>query len=151
MSEGLTSLSVEQICRRLSQVRQGEDHLKAELPLENPHNAVLRLHDIARYIGVRKNEVWLWFPQMWRSRHRTMKHAPPKKALPLPLERQRDFSNFFQAWDAGRIVKARVGDEWRIVSRHQNPSPLGPAPGPKADERTIKMVIDRETLGLRLK
>jgi hypothetical protein len=146
-----TTLSQVEICNRLSAIRQGEAHLRNELDLDNPHNAVLRLRDLARYIGVTINEVWLWFPDMWRSTHRLVTRPAPKKAIRLPLERQRAFSNFFHAWDRGLIVKARVGDEWRICHRHQDESSLGATARPQADTRVITMKIDRDTLGLRFK
>ena len=146
-------LSVAEISRRLSQVRDGEAHLRTELPLDNPHNAILRLTDVTRYIGVRPNEVFLWFPQMRRNvlMYGTKSRPPPKKAVPLPPERQREFSRFFTAWDSGLLLKARIGDEWRILSRHPHELPLGPAPGPPTPPRTIHMTIDRKTLGLKFK
>jgi hypothetical protein len=133
-------------------VRAGEAHLRTELPVDNPHNAILRLADITRYIGVHPNEVWLWFPEMLRYRHRLVTRPAPKKPVPLPCARQHDFSRFFKAWDAGVIVKARIGDEWRIVARHrEDPLSLGAAARAQAPARLIEMKIDRETLGLRLK
>lgn len=144
-------LAIHEIARRLSEIRQGEAHLRAELPPDNPHNAILRLADVTRYIDVRTNEVWLWFPDMWRSRHRLVTRAAPKKAVPLPPSRQLDFSRFFRAWDQGLLVKARIGDEWRIVHRHQDSPPLGASKAPPAGSRVHTMTIDRETLGLRFK
>jgi hypothetical protein len=132
-------------------VREGEAHLRAELPTDNPHNRILRLRDITEYIGVRPNEVWAWFPDMWRSDHRLVTRPAPKKAIPLPESQQRAFSRFFHEWDSGLLVKARVGDEWRIVHRHQDSVPVGAAAGSQAPARVIEMRIDRETLGLRLK
>jgi hypothetical protein len=144
-------LSIAEITRRLSQIRDGEAHLRTELPLDNPHNAVLRLFDVTRYIGVRPNEVFLWFPTMTRVKHRLRDRPPPKKALPIPAERQREFSRFFNAWDRGMLVKARIADEWRIVSRHQDASSLGAAPGPQVPPRMIDMSIDPATGRLKFK
>ena len=141
-------LSQAEIARRLSAIREGESHLRTELDPDSPHNAILRFRDVTRYIGVRENEVWLWFPEMWRVKHRLVKHPPPRKAVPLPPARQRDFSRFFYAWDKGNLVKARAGDEWRITHRH---TPLAKMDAPARPQRSIEMRIDRETLGLRFK
>jgi hypothetical protein len=142
------ALSVAEIGRRLSAIREGEAHLRTLLPLESPYNAILRLRDVTRYIGLRENEVFLWFPTMTRLKmpHRRRERPPPAKATPLPPERQWDFTRFFRAWDAGLVVKARVGDEWGIVGRHSALAQVAAAP-----RKTIEMRIDRETLGLRFK
>jgi len=143
-------LSVAEIGERLAKIRAGEAHLRAELPPDNPHNAVLRLSDVTRYIGCTHNEVLMWFPQMPRSRHRLVTRPPPRKAVPLPPERQRDFSRFFHGLDAGTLLKARVGDTWRLVGRYESGlAQMAPAPGTQARSRQITMTIDRETLGLR--
>lgn len=144
-------LSVAQICHRLSLIREGEAHLRAELPPENPHNAVLRLRDVTRYIDCRANEVLLWFPTMTRVSHRLRDRPPPKKAVPLPAARQWDFSRFFWGFDEGRIIKARVGDEWKIISRHSHPLPLGAAARQEAPAKRLDMRIDLTALGPRLK
>jgi hypothetical protein len=141
-------LSQGEISRRLSEVRQGEAHLRNELDPASPHNAILRFRDVTRYIGLRENEVWLWFPDMWRSKHRLVTRPAPKKAVALPAARQLDFSRFFKAWDAGLITKARVGDEWRLVNRHTPLAQMAPAPSAK---EPIVMRIDPQTLGLRFK
>jgi hypothetical protein len=66
-------------------------------------------------------------------------------------ERQTALSRFFYGWDQGTLVKARVGDEWRICNRHASLH-AHPAPSPPAAPRkVITMRIDRETLGLRFK
>jgi hypothetical protein len=146
------TLSVTEISRRLSQIRQGEAHLRAELPVDNPHNAILRLSDVTRYIGVRPNEVFLWFPDMLRVTHRLRDRPPPKKAVPLPPARQQDFSRFFRGWDAGTIVKARVGQDWRLVGRHEpGVEKVASAQSPQAPSRVLTMRIDPATLGLRFK
>jgi hypothetical protein len=143
-------LSVAEISHRLSQVREGEAHLRTELPVDSPHNAILRLTDITRYIGVRPNEVFLWFPEMTRVTHRLRDRPPPTKAQTLPPERQRDFSRFFHGWDAGTLIKARVGEQWRLVGRYESGmAPLAPEARAQARSRTLTMTIDPATLGLR--
>ena len=144
------TLSIAEIADRLAQIRACEAHLRTELPPDNPHNAVLRLSDVTRYIGCTYNEVLLWFPSIPRQRHRLVDRPPPKKAVPLSSARQLDFSRFFQGLDQGTLVKARVGDMWRVVGRYESGlAKMAPAPGTEARSRQITMRIDPETLGLR--
>lgn len=142
-------MSLEELCRRLSEVRRGEEHLKMHLPLDSPHNAILRLRDIVAYTQVEDRWMRDQFPDMYRL---TMPHSPncirrsgEKQRKPIDKaqieDRQRELSRFFYGWDAGTLVKMRVGDGWRIVGRHQNQVPLGAAPRPAADARMIQMAI----------
>jgi hypothetical protein len=145
-------LSLAEISRRLSQVREGEAHLRRELPVGNPHNAILRLRDITRYIGATENQVFLWFPTMVRMQHRLRDRPPPTKAAPMPERWQREWSRFFKAYEAGQLVKAQVGGEWQIIGRtDQTLAQVDAAPRPQAHARVIGMRIDMTTLGPRLK
>jgi hypothetical protein len=143
-------LSVAELSRRLSEVRQGEMHLKALLPVDNPHNAILRTRDITRYIGCTHQALLLWFPEMTRLKMPHLVDRPVVKSQLLPEKWQRELSRFFKAWDAQNLIKARVGGEWQLIGRHTSLAPLGTPAGPKADARVITMRIDVKTLGLKI-
>jgi hypothetical protein len=144
-------LSLAELSRRLSSVRSGEAHLRTGLPPDNPHNAILRLLDITRYIGVPMNRIFEWFPTMSRVEHRLRDRPAPKKAKPIPEEWQRELSRFFYAWDRGTLKKAQVGGEWQIIGRHQTSPQMDVTPRPQAPPRVLTMRIDLTTLGPRLK
>jgi hypothetical protein len=145
-------LSVAEIARRLSAVREGEAHLRTELPPQNPHNAVLRLSDITRYIATTPNQIFLWFPTMARVRHRLRDRPPPAKAVPIPERWQREFSRFFRGWESGNLIKAQVAGEWKIIGRaSEGMAKMAPTPSAQGPVRSIAMRIDMTTLGPRLK
>ena len=149
-------LSFVALTQRLSAVRRGEEHLKRQLPVASPHNAILRLLDIVAYTHIPYPWLRRQFPDMHRFEFPDAPRPKPRgKDKPADQheieERQRELSRFFFAWDQGTLVKARVGDEWRIVNRHSHALPLGTAPRPVADGgKLITMRIDRATLGLKL-
>lgn len=147
-------MSFAELTRRLSEVRRAEEHLKMLLPVDSPHNAILRLREILAYTHIPYEWARRQFPEMYRFKSL----RPPPKGNERPAdkheieERQIALSRFFYAWDRGTVIKARVGNEWRLVARHQDAVPLGAAPRPPAAPRkVIEMHIDRETLGLRFK
>lgn len=150
-------LSFAHLTRRLSEVRQGEEHLKRVLPVDSPHNAILRLADIVAYTQIPYPWLRRQFPDMHRFEFpRAPRPAPKGNEKPSDPheieERQRDLSRFFYGWDQGTLIKARVGNEWRIVGRHSDTHSLGAAPRPPAPAgKVIAMQIDRTTLGLRFK
>jgi hypothetical protein len=147
-------LSLDCLARRLSEVRRAEEHLKQRLPLDSEHNAILRLRDILAYTGIPYEWARRQFPEMYRMA--SPKGAPTGKEKPADKheigERQRELSRFFYGWDRGTLVKARVGDEWKIVGRYQDAAPLGAPPRPQAPPgKVISMRIDPASLGLRFK
>jgi hypothetical protein len=149
-------LSLAGLSRRLSEVRRGEEHLKKKLPVDSPHNVILRLKDICAYTLVPYEWVRRIFPEMYRFEFPDAPRPSPQgKDKPVDKheigERQRALSRFFYGWDQGTLVKARIGNEWKIVGRYQDAAPLGGAPRPAADARQISMRIDPESLGLRFK
>ena len=132
-------LSKAELRRRLDQVRQESYHLKERLPPDSPHNALLRLSDIARYIGVTR--AWL-----------RMMTDGANPSHDMSEERQVELSRFFQAWDRGLLVKARVADEWNIVSRYGADSQWSKASRPQgAPGKIHRLTIDLSTLGLKVK
>jgi hypothetical protein len=150
-------LSFGELSRRLSEVRRGEEHLKQILPVDSPHNVILRLRDILAYTGIPYPWVRRQFPEMHRFEFIGAARPQPK-GLDMPAttheihERQRELSRFFYGWDRGTLVKARIGDEWRIVGRHQDAVSLGAAPRPSPHAgKMIAMRIDPNTVRLTFK
>lgn len=148
------TLSIAELERRLSEVRSGEMHLRTQLPKENPHNAILRIRDITRYTGISLTELYQMFPRMQRIEHRLANTNPPPgltRQPPKAAHWQREFSRFFFGWDQGTLIKARLGDEWKIVGKyqHQTLAKMDAAPLPQAGP--IRMRIDVTALGPRLK
>ena len=142
--------------RRLSEVRRGEFHLRRELPLDNPYNAVLRFTDILRYIDVQSWEVFSMFPGLERVYNRMKPDRKPnlkKKVTGRKDELQLRLSQFFHGWDNAQLVKRIVGKQWLIVGRHDGErlAKVDCAPLPKAPARDIKMRIDLTTLGPKLR
>ena len=147
-------LSIDGLTRRLSEVRRAEEHLKRELPPDSPHNLILRLADIIAYTGIPYPWIRRQFPEMYRmpSVRPRGKNLTDKPVDKHEIEaRQRDLSRFFYGWDRGTLVKARIGNEWRICNRHPDSPPMAAAARPAPDARVIGMRIDPETLGLRFK
>jgi len=116
-------------------VRAESVHLRDTLPPDNPHNRVLRVIDIARYIGV--SAAWLRMQTTGNSVYHTMQES-----------RQLELSRFFQGWDQGTLIKARVGNAWQIVNR-ATLAQMAAAPG--SPGKVHQCVIDLQTLGLRVK
>lgn len=149
-------LSLRELTRRLSEVRQGEEHLKRNLPVDSPHNRILRLRDIVAYTHIPYPWLRRQFPEMHRFEFPDAPRPKPKgndkPATQHEIEeRQRELSRFFYGWDRGTIIKTRVGEKWEIVGRHPSLS-LDPAPRPPGPaDKVHTMRIDRETLGLRFK
>jgi hypothetical protein len=118
-------------------IRSESAHLKPWLPPQNKHNAVLRLADVANYIEV--SLAWL-----------ACVIAETRTEYCMKRELQETLSRFFIAWDRGLLVKARVGDEWKIVHRVPGPG-LSPGQRPADTPPPVhKCRIDLATLGLRL-
>ena len=139
MNGSTEHLSKAEIRRRLKQIRQEAFHLKEQLPPDNPHNAILRLSDIARYIGVTR--AWL-----------RMMSDGANPSHEISEERQVELSRFFQAWDRGLLVKARIADEWKIVPRHAPDSQWSKVARSQAPPGKIhRCAIDLSTLGLKVK
>jgi hypothetical protein len=159
LSQDLTSnevMSWAHLSRRLSDVRAGEEHLKTRLPVASAYNATLRLGDIVAYTHIPYPWLRRQMPDMRRFGFEHAPRPPPSgKEKPADRheieERQRVLSRFFYGWDCGTLIKARLGDEWRIVNRHPHPLALGAAARAPSDARVIGMRIDPATLGLRFK
>jgi len=77
------------------------------LPHDSPYAHILRVHDIARYIGV--------------STRTLLRNACGENPADFSKTQARELTKFFQGWDSGQLVKALIGTHWRIVERH---SPL---------------------------
>src|ERR1700677_3920087 len=143
--------------RRLSEVRRGEFHLRRNLPLDNPHNAVLRLTDIQRYIAVQGAEMFQAFPGMERVYDRRKPDRKVKKQFSKESARRDEIqlrlSQFFHGWDNGSLLKRCVGKQWLIVGRHdaEGLAQVDGAPRPQTPARDIKMRIDMTTLGPKLR
>jgi hypothetical protein len=136
-ADSIDVLSLDALSRRLSEVRRGEEHLKMILPVDSPYNSILRLRDILAYTQIPYPWVRRQFPEMHRFEFVGAARPEPKgKDKPATAheihERQRELSRFFYGWDLGTLVKARVGDEWKIVGRYQDQSSLGAPPRPQA-------------------
>lgn len=150
-------LSLVELERRLSEVRRGEFHLRRELPLDNPHNAVLRFSDVARYIDVQLPEMYQAFPGMERVYNRMKPDRKVKKTFSKGSARRDEIqlrlSQFFHGWDNGSLVKQCDGKRWLILSRHgsEKLAQVDAAPRPQAIARDIKMRIDMTTLGPKLR
>ena len=133
-------MSVKEIQRRCAIIAKDAEHLRRTIPVDNAHNSIVRIPDIALSIGL------------------------PPGVLGLRLSRGefdeahiKDLSRFFYGWDAGMLIKARVGNEWKIMSRHpghyQGHTPLAQMAAPQgaAPARPpLTLTIDRSTLGLKV-
>jgi hypothetical protein len=124
--ESTEILSCAELKRRFRTIVADSSHLKSKLPLDSPHNALLRLIDVARYIGGPRASM---DGDAYLKRH------------------QRALSLFFKAWDHGNLVKARIGDTWQIIHRHTGTTSLAQvAPAPR-EERPIQCRIDLSVIG----
>lgn len=132
-------MSVAELRRRVDEVNANAAHLAWQLPLDSPHNAVLRSMDIARYIGHEHGGIVKLFGG---------------RRSGLPEHWQVKLSQFFYGWDHGNLVKARIGNEWLIVNRHTGATALAQmaAPSlPQAHARSIAMRIEVAAGGPKLK
>jgi hypothetical protein len=64
---------------------------------------------------------------------------------------RRAILDFFAAWQTGQISKAYVNGRWQLRVRCQAKLPLGPEARPAPAGRTLTLIIDRSTLGLKVK
>lgn len=118
-------LSVAEIDRRFKKIVADSAHLRTSLPPDSPYNAVLRVADIVRYIGVNSRDGRAFIKRY-----------------------QRELSLFFKAWDHGNLVKARVGDTWKIVHRHTGDTTLAKvAAAPGKERPPIQCRIDMSVIG----
>jgi hypothetical protein len=109
-------LSVAEIRRRCAVVVAESVHLKWLLPVDNVHNRILRLEDIARYIGVTRDGL----------RRATTGDSPFAQSEDM----QKNLSRFFKGWDAGHLVKALHDGQWKIVSRYESDPSLAQMAAP---------------------
>lgn len=128
-------LSVRELRKRLRKVYAESYHLAHNLPQkhpDSPHNRILTLVDIARHLELSRR--WL---------HHQMKEEPTERCefscptvnecrLRPPCRKiepyeQKRLSQFFLSWEAGTLVKARIGDEWKITPRHTALAQMAPA------------------------
>lgn len=152
--DSLDLLSVEDLRRRIKDISAGEEHLRRVLKPDNPHNQVLRVRDVARYIGTTGELLRVYCPGVgiqfagrWGERRKF-------EQAKMPAKIQRGLSQFFHGWDHGHLVKAKVGEEWKIINRHSGHTSLATldaAPTPSPDARVHTLRIDMTTLGPRLR
>lgn len=154
----IDTLSLPALRRRLRAVIQGACHLRSRLPAESPHNCILRVSDVERYIGLTHRAVLGPF----------CVDAPPKacnlgcasvdvcrgrqRCRNITPEIQRKLSEFFMSWERGELVKANLGGTWRVA--HARDAALAQMAAPaleKAPARGVPMSIDLTQLGPRLK
>ena len=113
-------LSQREIRRRLRAIWTQTEHLRRDLPPDNPHNQTLTIRDIAVYIHVpfrmlldtRLEEA----PPRCEKRCQTINECP-KRCRGYDRLQQERLSRFFSGWDNGTLVKARIAGKWQIVDR----------------------------------
>lgn len=152
--DSLDLLSVEELRRRIKDISAGEEHLRRVLKPDNPHNQVLRVRDVARYIGTTGELLRVYCPGVGIQFAGRWGEKRKFEQAKMPAKIQRGLSQFFHGWDHGHLVKAKVGQEWKIINRYSGHSSLAAldlAPRPQADARPLTLRIDMATLGLRLK
>lgn len=152
----IDTLSLPALRLRLRSVIAGACHLRGRLPPENPHNCILRLSDVERYIGLTHRCVLGPF----------CVDAPPKacqlgcasvdvcrarqRCRNITPEIQRKLSEFFMSWERGDLLKANIGGTWRVLPARDAALAQMAAPAlEKAPAR--RMSIDLTQLGPRLK
>jgi hypothetical protein len=121
-------MSIREIRRRLREVYEASCHLRQRLPPESVHNVVLTIPDIAAFTGEHAGRL-----RQQRKNHPpktclggcqttdTCRAAPPCRRMDACL--QRKLSAFFAGWDAGDLLKVRIGDSWKVLSRERvNPA-----------------------------
>lgn len=117
-------LSQREIRRRLRAIWTQTEHLRKDLPPDNPHNQVVTIRDIAAYIqepfrillDTRLEEV----PPRCTKRCVTINECPKRCRGYNKLQQMR-LSKFFNGWDHGTLVKAQVAGKWLIVDRSHAP------------------------------
>src|SRR6266404_7108544 len=155
-------LSNAELRRRLKEIHESTCHLRLRLPVENPYNKTVTLQDIARYVGASSRYLRHIWPETPPARCtfecpsvQTCRKTPPCRNIQAYLQKR--LTDFFRGFDAGRIVKARVGETWQLVDRRASvmgDSPLAQvaaAQGTSLQTRTITGRIDLTVLGPRLK
>lgn len=158
--DSLEPLSCAAIRRRLNTLIAESAHLRKTLPPDSPHNAVLRLSDVARYIRVPALNLQRAISEK-PSRHLCRRGCATlydcerdSRCDTLAGKWQLELSRFFWALDRGNIRKIRVGDEWRIENSHKGDGALPqvvPAPLPTAATRKpFELRIDLTKLGPKL-
>jgi hypothetical protein len=113
-------VSQREIRRRLRAVWAQSEHLRRDLPADNPHNQVLTIADIASYIeepyrrllDTRLEEVP---PRCVRGCQSI--NECPNRCRGYTLLQQERLSRVLNGWDHGTIVKARMAGRWLIVDR----------------------------------
>ena len=110
------------------QIGEESAHLKIRLEIGNPHNAILRLTDVAAYIGLTNSAIYQF-----------------RSGAQMTSDRQQQFSRFFWGWDSGNLVKAQTPAGWRIVNRHASGAGLAQMAcptGPQAARKAFDLRID---------
>lgn len=102
-SEASEWMSIRELTERLQLIHAESAHLVSVLPKDSVHHRVLRLADIARYIGIHQARLG-----------DIVRRRPGKVAPAL----QRDLTRFFRSWDRDMLTKARVDGQWKLVPRH---------------------------------
>jgi hypothetical protein len=116
----LPELSQREIRRRLRAVWAQSEHLRRDLPPDNPHNQIVTIRDIAAYIqepfrillDTRLEDV----PPRCTRGCVTINECSKRCRGYNKLQQMR-LSKFFNGWDHGTLVKAQVAGKWLIVDR----------------------------------
>jgi hypothetical protein len=106
-------------------------HLAPSLPVDNVHNKVLRLADVARFVDVD--------PKRFAD-HRL---DPPR--TPMSDELQRRLTTFIYGWNTGHLVKRRVGDRWLVRWHDSTLAPVAASTGaapPARLTRALELNVD---------
>lgn len=120
----LPDLSQREIRCRLRDIWTQSEHIKRNLPPENPYNQVVTIADIAAYIrepyrillDTRLEEV----PPRCTKGCISLQECPKRCRGYTQLQQTR-LSKFFNGWDHGTLVKAQVAGKWLIVDRSHAP------------------------------
>jgi hypothetical protein len=147
---------VRDIRRRIALMYAGSVHLRRPLPLDNPHNSIPTLYDLGQFTGTMPSLILSWRlespPKHCRFDCRDIKHCPKRPACRnIQLYQQQRLSDFFRGWDAGTIVKARVGDQWLLVHRNPSLAQMAAAQGSASQTRSIQGKVEISEMGVRLK
>lgn len=149
-------LSVRELLRRLGQIRRETEHLRGNLPPDNPHNIHLRVPDISAFVHMDLHRLLIVSnPRPPRSCTSGCESSARCK-LPVPCRtitrtEQARLSGFFRAWDAGELVKVRLADGWRIVHRNSHANALAGPQGSARPTPTHSFGFDLTADGPRLR
>jgi hypothetical protein len=105
--------------RRAAAIDADSEHLARALPPASVHNRILRLRDIAGYIGLDSGQL-----------RKLLMHQSANWSMPPKV--QENLSRFFWGWDSGQLVKACLMERWQIVPRHTALEEMASSPGPSA-------------------